>query len=149
MPGFYIRPMFDRIIFSGIFLWGGWGGQGNAPLPSPTPMAGPQAPHQLNPALSNLTYRCTWTISRKWTNKISENGRGLSHVTLIKFGTPSNISPKREKLQTSNLTYRYMWTISPKWTNKISQKGRGLGHPTLIKFGTPSNISPKRVKLHT
>jgi len=27
------------------------GGQGNAPLPSPTPMAGPQAPHQLNPAL--------------------------------------------------------------------------------------------------
>ena len=48
MPGFYIRPMFDRKIFSGIFLWGG---QGNAPLPSPTPMAGPQAPHQLNPAL--------------------------------------------------------------------------------------------------
>ena len=28
------------------------GGQGNAPLPSPTPMAGPQAPHQLNPALA-------------------------------------------------------------------------------------------------
>ena len=27
------------------------GGQGNAPLRSPTPMAGPQAPHQLNPAL--------------------------------------------------------------------------------------------------
>ena len=53
MPEFYIRPMFDRKIFSGILcvcVWAG-GGQGNAPLPSPTPMAGPQAPHQLNPAL--------------------------------------------------------------------------------------------------
>jgi len=29
----------------------GGGGQCNALLPSPTPMAGPQAPHQLNPAL--------------------------------------------------------------------------------------------------
>ena len=48
MPEFYIRPMFNRKIFSGIFCGGG---QGNAPLPSPTPMAGPQAPHQLNPAL--------------------------------------------------------------------------------------------------
>jgi len=49
MPEFYIRPMFDRKkYFSGIFFVGG---QGNAPLPSLTPMAGPQAPHQLNPAL--------------------------------------------------------------------------------------------------
>ena len=36
-------------IFPGFFLWGR--GHGNAPLPSPTPMAGPQAPHRLNPAL--------------------------------------------------------------------------------------------------
>ena len=48
-------------------------------------------------------------------------------MTLIKFGTPSNISSKRVKLQTSNLAYWCMWT-SPKWTNKISDKGRGLGH---------------------
>jgi len=50
MPEFYIRPMFDRKIFFRDFFVKG-GGQGNAPLPSPTPMAGPQAPHQLNPAL--------------------------------------------------------------------------------------------------
>jgi len=90
-----------------------------------------------------------WTISRKRTNKISENLRGLGHVTLIKFGTPSNISPKRVKLQTSNLAHRCMWTISRKRTNKISEKARGLGHETLIKFRTPSNISPKWVKLQT
>ena len=54
MPEFYIRPMFDRKIFCGI-LFVGWGEQGNAPLPSPTPMAGPQAPHQLNPALGDKT----------------------------------------------------------------------------------------------
>ena len=54
-----------------------------------------------------------------------------------KFGTPSNISPKRVKLETSNLAYWCMWTISPKWINKISEKGRGLGHVTLIKFGIP------------
>ena len=27
-------------------------------------------------------------LSQKWTDKISENGRGLGQVTLIKFGTP-------------------------------------------------------------
>ena len=62
----------------------------------------------------------------------------MGHVTLIKFGTLSNISPKRVKLHTSNLAYWCMWTISPKWTNKISDKGRGLGHVTLIKFGALS-----------
>ena len=33
-----------------------WGivGEGNPPAPSPTHMAGPQAPHQLNPALKAL-----------------------------------------------------------------------------------------------
>ena len=36
--------------FSGICVCVGEG-QGNAPLPSTTHMAGPQAPHQLNPAL--------------------------------------------------------------------------------------------------
>jgi len=61
----------------------------------------------------------------KMTNKISEKGRGLGHVTFIKFGTPSNISPKPVKLQTSNLAYGCMWTISRKWTNKISKNGRG------------------------
>jgi len=70
-------------------------------------------------------------------------------VTLIKFGTPSNISPKRVKLETSNLAHWCTWTISSKLTNKNSEKGRGLGHVTLIKFGTPSNISPKQVKLET
>ena len=70
-------------------------------------------------------------------------------MTPIKFGTPSNISPKPVKLETSNLGHWCMWTISPKWTNKKSEKGRGLGHVTPIKFGIPSNISPKRVKLET
>jgi len=41
-----------------------------------------------------LAYGCMWTISPKWT-KNPKKGRGLGHVTLIKFGTPSNISPKR------------------------------------------------------
>ena len=85
----------------------------------------------------------------KWTNKISEKGRGLGHVTLIKFGTPSHILPKRVKLETSNLAHWCTWTIYPKWTNKNSEKGRGLGHVTFIKFGTSSNISPKPVKLET
>ena len=49
---------------------------------------------------SNLAYWCIWTISPKWTNKISAEGRGLGHVTLIKFDTPSNISPKPVKLET-------------------------------------------------
>ena len=44
MPEFYI--MFARKIFSGIFFSGG----SNCPLYQ-TPVAGPQAPHQLNPAL--------------------------------------------------------------------------------------------------
>jgi len=68
-------------------------------------------------------------------------------VTPIKFGTPSNISPKPVKLEASNLAHWYMWTVSPKWTNKNSEKRRGLGHVTPIIFGTPSNISPKPVKL--
>jgi len=42
--------MFDRkIFFRDLCVCGG--GQDNAPLPPPTPMVGPQAPHQLNPAL--------------------------------------------------------------------------------------------------
>ena len=43
---------FPEKIFSGIFFFGGglWG-RATPLLPSPTPMAGPQAPHQLNPAL--------------------------------------------------------------------------------------------------
>ena len=67
-------------------------------------------------------------------------------MTIIRFGTLSNISPKRVKLQTSNLVYWCMWTISPKWTNKISDKGRGLGHVTLIKFGTLSKYVSKTSK---
>ena len=80
-------------------------------------------------------------MSIKWTNKISEKGRGLGHVTPIKFGTPSNISPKPVKLETSNLAHWCTWTISPKWTNKNWKKGRGLGHMTLTKFGTLEHIS--------
>ena len=50
MPEFYI--VFARKnIFPDFFL-GGVVGEGNPLLPSPTPMAGPQAPHQLNPALA-------------------------------------------------------------------------------------------------
>jgi len=67
---------------------------------------------------------------------------------LIKYGTPSNISPKRVKLHTWNLAYRCIRTISPKWTDKI-QKGYDLDHVTLINFGIPQNISPKCVKLLT
>ena len=85
----------------------------------------------------NLAWRCLWTISPKWTNKISVKG------------TPSNISLKRIHLQTWNLVRWCIWTISPKWANKISEKWRCLAHVTLIKFGTPWNISPKRVKLQT
>ena len=90
-----------------------------------------------------------WTISPKWTNKKSEKGRGLGHVTPIKFGTPSNISPKPVKLEALNLAHWYKFTISPKWTNNILEKGPSLSHVTLIKFVTPSNISPKLVKLQT
>jgi len=69
---------------------------------------------------------------------------GLGHMTLIKFGTPSNISLKRIKLQARNLAQGCIRTISPKRPIKISVKGRGLGHVTPIKFGKPSDISPKR-----
>jgi len=90
------------------------------------------SPKQVMLQTSNLAYACMWTISTKWTNKNSEKGRGLGHVTLIKFGTPSNISSKRIKLQTCNLTYGCIWTISRKRTNTISEKGRGLGLVILI-----------------
>jgi len=66
------------------------------------------------------------------------------HVNLIKFGTPSNISRKRMKLQTRNLAQGCIRTISPKWPIKFSVKGRGMGHITHIKFGKPSAIPPKR-----
>ena len=51
MPEFYL--MFAEKNIFRFFLEGGVVGEGNtlAP-PSPTPMAGPQAPHQLNPALA-------------------------------------------------------------------------------------------------
>jgi len=75
--------------------------------------------------------------SKQHKYKFSLRGCGLRHVTLIKFGTPSNISPKRAKLQTSNLAYGCIWTISPKWRNKNIENGRGLGHVILRKFGTP------------
>jgi len=44
MPEFYITLFPEEKYFSGIFFGGG--GDGN-----PLPWAGPQAPHQLNPAL--------------------------------------------------------------------------------------------------
>jgi len=66
--------------------------------------------------------------------KISEKGHGLGHVTPIKFGTPSNISPKWVKLQNWNSARGCTWTISRKWTNKISENGRGLGFVTLRIF---------------
>jgi len=80
----------------------------------------------------NLASGIIWTITPKWTNKISVKGRGLGHVTFIKFGTPSNISPKCVKLHIWNLACRCIWTISRKWTNKMSENGRGLRHVTLI-----------------
>ena len=93
-----------------------------------------------------LAYQYTCTTSLKCTNKNWQKRHGLGHVTLIKFGTPSNIglSLKRIKLQTRNLAQGCIRTISPKWPIKISVKGRGLGHVTPIKFGKPSDISPKR-----
>jgi len=81
--------------------------------------------------------------------KFSLRGGGVRHVTLIKFGTPSNISPKPVKLQTSNLACGCTWTICQKQININAEKWRDLGHVTLIKFGTPSNISPKPVNLET
>jgi len=38
-------------------------------------------------------------------SKNPEKGRGLGHVTLVKYGIASNVSPKRVKLWTSNLVY--------------------------------------------
>jgi len=49
MPEFYIT-FAQRKYFLGIF-WGCSGGGQPPCTPCPTPMAGPQAPHQLNPAL--------------------------------------------------------------------------------------------------
>jgi len=69
-----------------------------------------------------------WAISPKWTNKISEKGRGLDHVTLIKFGTPSNMQ-------------RCKWTISVKLTNENPEKWRAIGHVTPIKWDTFKHIS--------
>ena len=66
-------------------------------------------------------------------------------MTFIKFGTPSNTSPKPVNLETWNLAHGYIWTISQKWRNKNVENGRGLGHVTLIKFVTPSSISPTRM----
>jgi len=61
----------------------------------------------------------------------STKRHGLGLVTLVTFGTRSNISLKRIKLQTRNLPQGCIRTISPKWPIKISVKGRGLGHVTL------------------
>jgi len=94
----------------------------------------------------NLARGCIWTISPKWRNNISENGPSLSHVTLIKFVTPSNISPKWVTLQTLSLSYGCKWTFSPKQTNKNPVKGRGLGHVTCYKIShSDIGLSPKRV----
>jgi len=51
MPEFYIRPyvFLQKNIFSGIFFLGGDGA-----TPWHLPGAGPQAPHQLNPALHSM-----------------------------------------------------------------------------------------------
>jgi len=89
-----------------------------------------------------FAHRCMWTISPKRTNKNRQKGRSLGHVTLINFGTPSNISPKRIEPQTRNLAQGCIRTISRKLTNKNSVKGRGVGHVTPIKFGKTSNVSP-------
>ena len=87
--------------------------------------------------------QCIWTIFPKCTNKNQQKRHGLGHVTHIKFGTPSNISLKRIKLQTRNLAQECIRTISPKWPIKISVKGCGLGHVTPIKSGTPTTILVK------
>ena len=67
MPEFYttfVRKMtefytlFARKKYFPGFFFGGRGVVGRATplLPSPTPMAGSQAPHQLNPALQTVRY---------------------------------------------------------------------------------------------
>ena len=49
MPEFYTIRLPEENIFRDFF--GGVVVEGNPLHPSPTPMVGPQAPHQLNPAL--------------------------------------------------------------------------------------------------
>ena len=58
-PNFYNFPKKIQGFIS-FFFGGGEGGRGQPPCPpSPTPMTGPQASHQLNPALWNkFNNRC-------------------------------------------------------------------------------------------
>jgi len=75
-------------------------------------------------------------------------------VTLIKFGTPSNIYPKRITLQTRNLAHGCIRTICPKWPINISVKGRDLGHVTAINLADPQtylqNVLSDRLEIwHT
>ena len=49
---------------------------------------------------SNLVHRRTAVIPHKTAKKDLENGRGLGHVTPIIFGVHTNVSPKREELET-------------------------------------------------
>jgi len=72
-----------------------------------------------------------------------EKGRGLGHVTLINFGVPPNLSPKRVELDTSNLVHRCTVAISQKHAKKNLEKGRGIDHVTLRIFG----VSPKPVNI--
>ena len=57
MPKFYI--MIDQKYFSWNFFWGAH--------PSPTPMAGPQASHHLNPALKIITVTKVGLTTQKCT----------------------------------------------------------------------------------
>jgi len=81
-------------------------GEGNPLLPSPTPMAGPQAPHQLNPALiaghialcrtgphtMNYAYRALqqhWRISEWYSSRgIDASARRLSDGVLLGIHDP-------------------------------------------------------------
>jgi len=72
-------------------------GEGNPLAPSPTPMAGPQAPHQLNPAL-------LWPL--KWRSHISLNFSSDSAVT--------------HRLSSPVLIFRALWVCTCLSPNSIT-----------------------------
>ena len=100
--------------FSGIFFF--LGGEGNPFPPSPTPMAGPQTPHQLNPALGrgdNISITFGWPDPKIWedekTSKIQRDFWQLS--TLI-----ANISRMTPDIQ--NLKGMWSTAIPPAFHQK-------------------------------
>jgi len=87
------RKYFSKIFLVGVGVgWGGWRGQPLVP-PFPTPMAGPQASHQLNPAL--IFYIVSWgRIKLAISPKRLKIERKLLLTAYIKSYTAFRLPPK-------------------------------------------------------